>query len=51
MKIYEKPDRIKIAVVAVGGEGVRIGAKNNPKLLLKLAGQPFLAYVMNMLLG
>ena len=51
MKIYEKPDRIKIAVVAVGGEGVRIGAKNNPKLLLKLAGQPFLAYVLNMLLG
>lgn len=40
----------RIAVVAVGGEGVRIGRKHNPKLLLKLNGRPFLRFVLDLLL-
>jgi len=42
---------IRIAVIAVGGEGIRIGKRNNPKLLLMVNGQPFLVFVLNLLLG
>ncbi len=46
-----KPRKIKTAVVAIGGEGVRVGKKYNPKLLLKINGRPFFYFVLALLLA
>lgn len=50
IKELEKQRPARIAVVAIGGRGSRMGRIRTPKLLINVHGQPFLKFVIDNLL-